>query len=411
MKRISVVVLGLVLIAMAVLYFLQGSGDLEDVTFTAPSGTLAIDAARIVRVDITRPASFVRLEKVRGAWRVTSPVFAVPDQESMRALDQALRQFRLLGMASTNPDRQRLLAVDEQGTSVAFVNDDGRSVTLIVGKAAPNGGSAFVRQPQSDTVYLAAGLLPSVLNRDVADWRQRVLYRISADSVTGLTISAGRRRFDIQRRGEEWATREKAVPADILAPALAQLTSIRAEAFVDTPLVLQDRPVYEIDLAGAHPVRLEVYPLAPSDSSYLLKSSLGTGLVVVKPELARAIAGVVDHLTPPPPPIVRRDILPSPRPAAPVAPPPAAVTPGATQPPATAATPQPRRTTRRGGEQVQRTLEDEGDLTVHTVRRGESMASICRRYDVTPEQVKRWNGLQGEAVVPGMEVYVFVRKK
>jgi hypothetical protein len=412
MKRISVVVLGLVLIGMAVLYFLQGSGDLEDVTFVAPTGDLTLDAARIVRVDITRPASFVRLERVRGAWKLTEPVFATPDQDGIRALELALRQFRLLGMASTNPARQRLLAVDEQGTSVTFVNDDGRSINLIVGKAAPNGGSAFIRLPQSDTVYLASGLLPSVLNRDAADWRQRMLFRTSPDSISGLRIAAGRRQFDIQRRGEEWASAEKTIPDAILSPALQELSRIRAEAFVDTPMVLQDRPVYEIDLSGARPLRIELYPLANGDSTYLLKTSLGTGLVVVRPELALAVAGVVQYLTPPPPPIVRRE----PAPARAVVTSPAAGAPAisAGTPPATSApavAPAPRRTTRRGGEQVQRTIEDEGDLTVHTVRRGESMQSLCRRYDVTPDQVKRWNGLQSEAIVPGMELYVFVRKK
>ncbi|WBA41603.1 LysM peptidoglycan-binding domain-containing protein [Hymenobacter canadensis] len=45
----------------------------------------------------------------------------------------------------------------------------------------------------------------------------------------------------------------------------------------------------------------------------------------------------------------------------------------------------------------------------HTVRRGESVAAVAERYDVTPAQLARWNALRkGKALVPGKQLVVFV---
>jgi LysM repeat protein len=54
---------------------------------------------------------------------------------------------------------------------------------------------------------------------------------------------------------------------------------------------------------------------------------------------------------------------------------------------------------------------DEGDLTVHTVKKGETLASIARKYSTTIESIKRWNSLTAEALTPGQELYVFVKNK
>jgi hypothetical protein len=40
-------------------------------------------------------------------------------------------------------------------------------------------------------------------------------------------------------------------------------------------------------------------------------------------------------------------------------------------------------------------------LKVHTVRRGETMGGIARRYDTTPERLMRINGLRKPMIFPG----------
>jgi membrane-bound lytic murein transglycosylase D len=47
-----------------------------------------------------------------------------------------------------------------------------------------------------------------------------------------------------------------------------------------------------------------------------------------------------------------------------------------------------------------------GRTFYHTVRRGESMGVIARRYSVAPDDLRRWNGLTQNAVRPGQRLRV-----
>jgi LysM repeat protein len=54
--------------------------------------------------------------------------------------------------------------------------------------------------------------------------------------------------------------------------------------------------------------------------------------------------------------------------------------------------------------------DDEGELTVHVVKKGETMTTIAKQYGVTVEQILKWNLLKSISVTPGQELYIFVRK-
>ena len=46
----------------------------------------------------------------------------------------------------------------------------------------------------------------------------------------------------------------------------------------------------------------------------------------------------------------------------------------------------------------------QGTRSIHTVRRGESLSSVARRYRVAVADLKRWNGLQSDLIRPGDEL-------
>jgi LysM repeat protein len=45
----------------------------------------------------------------------------------------------------------------------------------------------------------------------------------------------------------------------------------------------------------------------------------------------------------------------------------------------------------------------------HTVRKGETVFSIARRYGVSVEELRKWNGLRGSTVRPGQRLWVSPR--
>jgi LysM repeat protein len=50
---------------------------------------------------------------------------------------------------------------------------------------------------------------------------------------------------------------------------------------------------------------------------------------------------------------------------------------------------------------IERFPHSSAGLRVHTVRRGETMRVIARRYDTTPERLMRINGLRKPVIFPG----------
>ncbi len=54
--------------------------------------------------------------------------------------------------------------------------------------------------------------------------------------------------------------------------------------------------------------------------------------------------------------------------------------------------------------------DDEGDLTVYTVKAGDTMPSIAKKNNCTVEQILKWNLLKSINVKPGQELYIYVKK-
>jgi LysM repeat protein len=52
-----------------------------------------------------------------------------------------------------------------------------------------------------------------------------------------------------------------------------------------------------------------------------------------------------------------------------------------------------------------------GGYVTHTVRRGESLWSISEKYNVTVQELFRWNGLRkGGRIMPGKKLKIKARK-
>ncbi len=421
MKRTSVIVLLVLLLGAVIAYIMQDTPEEKEATFVMPASQLSINFARITRVDISRANSFVRLEKVRGEWRMTEPVYASPDPSKLNNMLEGIKRFRLNGMVSSNPEKQNLFHVDDNGTNVLFVNDDGSTVSLIVGKAAPTPGTGFVRMPLSDTVYIAQGLTPEIFNHELRAWRQRGVYEISQDSIFAFSVAGSGGRVDVRKTERGWTSRGEVLPADVISPVLAVLTNVQAESFIDSSVVIVSRPRYQVNVEGMKPIRMEFYPPNGADTNYILKTSGSSTLALIRPSVAREFQRLLSYSAPveaPPvtetiqPPVQQQPVeKPKPKPQTQVTTPP--VTQQPPQSNTTTPTERPKRTTRKPPQEqpAQKSVVDEGELTVHTVKRGETINAIAKKYDVTIEQLRKWNGLQNDNVVPGMEMYVFVKKK
>jgi len=161
-------------------------------------------------------------------------------------------------------------------------------------------------------------------------------------------------------------------------------------------------------------VRMDFYMKA---QRYLLKTSLSPTIYVVDNSIAENLSNLADEVVVPPPP--------EPEPVAPTftAPAPLPVT---EKPIVTIPQPQPAAKDTEITPEAQQVLmslaiqssdanqvnePEPGELIVYTVKRGETLDSIAKKFQATKEKLMRWNLLKTEAIKPGLDIYVFTTVK
>lgn len=413
MKRSHYIILSALAAVLLVAYLILQPTERKELTYEMPDVQLALDIAHIVKIEIERGAELIRLEKIQNRWRITVPLNSTVDDESIYLLLEGMARFRLTGLVSSKPDRHKEFEVGQEGTKVTVTNDNGESLAIIVGKEGPTPKQAYVRPANSNSVYLAKGLLPSLVNKSVKEWKQRTIFRTEPELIRLVSIRT-KDRITVRNNGKKWMYNNDVVPEATIKPPLSLLSFLRAEDVIDTPMIISSSARIRVEVLARELFKFEIYP---HRGTYLLKSSISPLVYVVNKDVVRKIEDFVTALVPP-----TKDVAVS-------TPTPPPTTPPASHQPVIVETKTAEKDTELTAQEIailealtaqtlttpkteETSIEDEGELIIHTVGKNETLATIARKYKVTVPQLKKWNLLRdNDPVLPGMELYVFVTKK
>jgi len=343
----------------------------------------------------------------------------------------------------------------------------GAQVSFIIGKTGPSYADVYFRMPDAKEVFLGSGIESWTYTKEVREWRDRGIFMMPADAVKKLTYTAQGKELSASRDSAGWKSSDPAVETGTLATAASAIAGLRADDFADSLKSLPPNKTTVV-VGGPPDVTLRFAPVPPDSARYYLQTSTSdqTFLVskwsadqILKPVAKPAKKGRVVAAAPEP-----VNETPAPKPAPPTAEKVKKETPKPEKKSAAAQTPPQRNPLRKGGKtQAQETAQpapqsqkpsaggetakpapkesappeqpkqkesappeqakqketktaapavadDEGELSVHTVKRGETMQTIAKRYNVTVEQVLRWNLLKSIVVKPGQELYIYQKK-
>ena len=404
MKRSTYFVLGGIALVLIVAYYFVRPTQREEATYQAPDIQLSLNIAKVVKVEIERNREYMRMERLQGFWKITEPIHYTVDDEAIYKLLEGMARFKLLGLVSSNTQKQDMFQVGEKGTKLTVTYDDGKSATLIIGKAGPTPKQVYVRPVSSTSVYLARGLVPTIVNLELREWRQRTIYRTDPLNIKLLSVRDEERKFTVRKDKNKWISGGKVVPGKIIQPPLSTLCYLRAEDFVDTAFILTSSPRFSVEMLANELIRLEFYIRGQQS---LLKTSLSPGIYIVNKSITDELTKLADELVTPPPVVTVEQppptpviILPKPQPAAKDT----EITAEAQQVLMSLA--------------VQATAGNEtaaepehGELVVYTVLRGETMDLLAKKFKVTKEKIVKWNLLKNEDIKPGMDLYIFTTVK
>ena len=451
MNRSTIILLFLLLALGAITYFLLPSGEERQASYGANGVRITVDSASVMRIDIKRPLSLTTLQNVGGTWMVTSPFQYAADPLSVQQLVGGLSKFKVGSPVSSNREKQRLFQVDSLGTLVTITDRNGAAQSIIIGKMGPSFSEVYFRLPDEKDVYLGDGIDSWMFTREPKEWRNKTIFTSATESINELEYTFGNATTLFVRDSAGWKSDDRLADIDQMNPSLTALMALKADDFIDTSMQFRNRPL-TLRIKGPEELTLSLYPLDADSTRYAIQTSKSRQLFVVskftaaqlmRPAMAglgrqgayRPSAAALESKKPRPVAVENKP-PPAKQPPVRMAAPPVAtekkapstnvLQPRKIQQPeakkiapqknvpvqsAPVAAPVPSRTT-PGTAQTKSSgaADDEGDLTIHTVKRGETMTTIAKKYNVTVDQIIKWNQLQSISVRPGKELYVFIKK-
>jgi hypothetical protein len=142
-------------------------------------------------------------ELVRTADRWTVDGYPA-DPDGVERLLDILGEVAIGDLVAANPDNHDRMGVSDDSAYVATFTAAGDARTLLVGKSGRRFGTAYVRLPDRDEVYLLDGDLRAQLGRDVDAWRNRTLVRADTASVQRIAVDRSDGAYVLVRGDSAW---------------------------------------------------------------------------------------------------------------------------------------------------------------------------------------------------------------
>ena len=177
----------------------------DDAPQTAPSETFpTIDSDKITSLQITRPdGQSVTLAKIENKWRVTAPVKGAAAIDTVKIAVTKMGDLESTGIVATKSANHARLEVDDAQAIKALAKaGDQLLADVRIGKAA--GGNSMVRLADQDTVHNMRGSIKFIFNKDLKDWRDRVVTSITRKRIMEASFSNKSGTFRFVKDGDDW---------------------------------------------------------------------------------------------------------------------------------------------------------------------------------------------------------------
>ena len=215
---------------LVVALFSRGEGSIE------ASGEItrifqALDGASIEAVTVRRAGDTIALERSGAAWTVNG---YPADSGSVARLTTALDEADIGDLVATNPENHARMGVAADSAAEVELTVAGASHTLLVGDAGRQFGTAYVRLPDRDEVYLLEGDVRAQVVRDLDAWRNRTMVAIDTSAVARVEVERDGDAYTLVRGDSAWTFEGGGEVAPVaLNGVLSELARLVATGFVE----------------------------------------------------------------------------------------------------------------------------------------------------------------------------------
>jgi uncharacterized protein DUF4340 len=202
----------------------KGSGESLPLPTVARS---AVDTVVLTKAG----ASVVLARRDSVAWTANGFPAAMP------AVNDLLGALADSGVASEvvaeRKSSQADLGVDSSSATWLRVESKGKQLLeLVAGNRSPDFAGGYARLPGQERTYLIHGRLVEAATRPLDDWRDHRIAAVPGDSIGGIEVARGAKRYQLQRAGTRWSLSSGgAVDSSRVAMLLGGYKTIEAGGF------------------------------------------------------------------------------------------------------------------------------------------------------------------------------------
>jgi hypothetical protein len=202
LMRLVLVFLGLlVLWGAAALGTRRGTSKAAGESLRLPAvARNAVDSIVLTRAG----ASVVLARKDSTAWTANGFPAALPAvSELLEALADSSAASEVVAERKSS---QADLGVDSaHGTWLQVKSKGKRLLELVAGNRSPDFSGGYARLPDQERTYLVHGRLVEAATRPADDWRDHRIAAVPTDSIGGVEVTRGAKRYELERKGAHWS--------------------------------------------------------------------------------------------------------------------------------------------------------------------------------------------------------------
>lgn len=186
MKRNLLILAGLVVLLWGVWYAFH-TEEKSELSIRERRDFFKADSLAVDSIAV-KYASWVHLNRHNGQWSVIFPDWRYEaDPNILGQVFKFTNEMVLENLISTKPAKHSSFQVDTlSGTVLQFFAQGEPVAEFVMGKAGPDFNHTYIRQLQSDSVYLAKGDFQRVFRRVPSDWGSRVIFKTDSTQLMSI---------------------------------------------------------------------------------------------------------------------------------------------------------------------------------------------------------------------------------
>ena len=190
--RTTVILFGVFLILLVFVYLFEG--PLSEKERRQQEGVVALfpgfQKESAAKISLKSPTKEVILERHDSGWKIANTDDFFADPQLVDTALETIAQFKRDNIASRNPEKKEIFeVVPGKGLEVIVYTSDQKPLAhFILGKAAPDFFSSYVRKEGSDEV-LQVSASRTTFEKDIKSWRDKTILAFPAELATQLTLT------------------------------------------------------------------------------------------------------------------------------------------------------------------------------------------------------------------------------